>query len=138
MLGNLRNITKKIDFIISNKILTEKIDVRSHDDIRFITKPINTFIDYTRNIISQTSKQTSENLKISDSFMNISKNLSDNTSISDKNKNLGELNQKAVQTNVNHSQQTKAHLEMVISDSKITEQIIDSIYDNIQDSTRNH
>lgn len=137
ILSRLSNVNQKLSHITQNKDLKEQIQIITNDEISAMTRSVNTFIKYIHDVFLGFTKQTKNNLTITNTLTDISKRLDNNTKditeISEYNTELGKTSRKIIEQNITLSNATKDALEAVITNVRQTQDIISQTNKEIQD-----
>ncbi|RDU66077.1 chemotaxis protein [Helicobacter didelphidarum] len=132
----LKRVNTRLHYIIENKALTESLPTQTNDEISFMVKSINTFIQYIQSTFLQVLNQTRINLDIVQNLGVISMQLNENTKqiehISNNNTNLGEKSREIINQNIQMSIDVNNELQSVLTKFDETKNIINQVNGHIQ------
>ncbi|BCZ19421.1 methyl-accepting chemotaxis sensory transducer [Helicobacter sp. NHP19-012] len=128
----LQKVNKTLEHIVVNKTFTDKINITTNDEIGFMGRSVNVFIEYMRDTLQRIFKQVQNNTAISRSLNTISAGLDSNSKqikqISQNNTDLSRSSRQALDESLSMSISTRDLLEGVlknVSDTKAAVAVID-------------
>ncbi|GMB96412.1 methyl-accepting chemotaxis protein [Helicobacter sp. NHP22-001] len=128
----LQEVNKTLEYIVVNKTFTDKINITTNDEIGFMGRSVNVFIEYMRDTLQRIFKQVQNNTAISRSLNTISAGLDSNSrqikQISQNNTDLSHSSRQALDESLSMSMSTRDLLEGVlknVSDTKAAVAVID-------------
>lgn len=138
VLTNLNNVNHKLNFIITNKAINEKIKISSKDEVGKMAGSVNTFLQYIHSIFSKIFTAIKSNETAVHTLAQISKNLENNAQeiaqISQSNVKIGNESRCMIDKSNELSIVAKGELQKVLVDVKETKQIVETISHKILES----
>lgn len=131
VLTNLNNVNHKLNFIITNKAINEKIEISSKDEVGKMTGSVNTLLQYIHSIFSKIFTAIKSNETAVHTLAQISKNLENNAQeiaqISQSNVKIGNESRCMIDKSNELSIVAKGELQKVLVDVKESKQIVETI-----------
>lgn len=138
VLTNLNNVNHKLNFIITNKAINEKIKISSKDEVGKMTGSVNTLLQYIHSIFSKIFTAIKSNETAVHTLAQISKNLENNAQeiaqISQSNVKIGNESRCMIDKSNELSIVAKGELQKVLVDVKESKQIVETISHKILES----
>ena len=138
ILTNLNNVNHKLNFIITNKAINEKIKISSKDEVGKMTGSVNTLLQYIHSIFSKIFTAIKSNETAVHTLAQISKNLENNAQeiaqISQSNVKIGNESRCMIDKSNELSIVAKGELQKVLVDVKESKQIVETISHKILES----
>lgn len=138
VLTNLNNVNHKLNFIITNKAINEKIKISSKDEVGKMTGSVNTLLQYIHSIFSKIFTAIKSNETAVHTLAQISKNLENNAQeiaqISQSNVKIGNKSRCMIDKSNELSIVAKGELQKVLVDVKESKQIVETISHKILES----
>lgn len=138
ILTNLNNVNHKLNFIIANKAINEKIKISSKDEVGKMIGSVNTFLQYIHAIFSKIFTAIKSNETAVHTLTQISKNLGNNAQeiaqISQSNVKIGNESRCMIDKSNELSILAKGELQKVLVDVKESKQIVETISYKILES----
>ncbi len=138
VLTNLNNVNHKLNFIITNKAINEKIKISSKDEVGKMTGSVNTLLQYIHSIFFKIFTAIKSNETAVHTLAQISKNLENNAQelaqISSSNVKIGNESRCMIDKSNELSIVAKGELQKVLVDVKESKQIVETISHKILES----
>lgn len=138
ILTNLNNVNHKLNFIIANKAINEKIKISSKDEVGKMIGSVNTFLQYIHAIFSKIFTAIKSNETAVHTLTQISKNLGNNAQeiaqFSQSNVKIGNESRCMIDKSNELSILAKGELQKVLVDVKESKQIVETISYKILES----
>ncbi|GMB94256.1 methyl-accepting chemotaxis protein [Helicobacter heilmannii] len=132
----LQKVNKTLKNIVDNKTLTDKISIAANDEIGFMARSVNIFIEYMRDTLQCIFQQVQNNTDISKSLSTISMGLDSNSKqikeISQNNTDLSHSSRQVLDESLAMSLSTKELLEGVLSNVEDTKTAVSAINEHVQ------
>lgn len=138
ILTNLNNVNHKLNFIIANKAINEKIKISSKDEVGKMIGSVNTFLQYIHAIFSKIFTAIKSNKTAVHTLTQISRNLGHNAQeiekISQGNVKISNESRQMIDKSVELSVLANGELQKVLVDVKESKQIVETISYKILES----
>lgn len=138
ILTNLNNVNHKLNFIIANKAINEKIKISSKDEVGKMIGSVNTFLQYIHAIFSKIFTAITSNKTAVHTLTQISRNLGHNAQeiekISQGNVKISNESRQMIDKSVELSALANGELQKVLVDVKESKQIVETISYKILES----
>lgn len=138
ILTNLHNVNHKLNFIIANKAINEKIKISSKDEVGKMIGSVNTFLQYIHAIFSKIFTAIKSNKTAVHTLTQISRNLGHNAQeiekISQGNVKMSNESRQMIDKSVELSALANGELQKVLVDVKESKQIVETISYKILES----
>ena len=138
ILANLNNVNHKLNFIITNKAINEKINISSQDEVGKMAGSVNTFLKYIHGIFSKIFTAIKSNKTAVQTLAQISEKLETNTQeiekISQNNVQIGDKSKKMINKSVELLVLAKNELQKVLTNVEEARAIVENISNKILES----
>ena len=138
ILTNLNNVNHKLNFIITNKAINEKIKISSKDEVGKMAGSVNTFLQYIHSIFSKIFTAIKSNEIAVHTLTQISRNLGHNAQeiekISQGNVKIGNESRQMIDKSVELSALANGELQNVLVSVEESKQIVETISHKILES----
>ena len=138
VLTNLNNVNHKLNFIITNKAINEKIKISSKDEVGKMAGSVNTFLQYIHSIFSKIFTAIKSNETAVHTLTQISRNLGHNAQeiekISQGNVKIGNESRQMIDKSVELSALANGELQNVLVSVEESKQIVETISHKILES----
>lgn len=141
ILVNLERVHNKLNFIITNKAINEKIDIDSSDEVGKMAGSVNTFLRYMHDIFSKIFVAIRGNQNAVKILSQISENIESKVSqveqIAQSNTALGSTSRQSIDKSIELSNLAKDELQKVLQNADETKRVIENIGDKILSNAAN-
>ena len=131
ILLNLERVNKKLNFIITNKAINEKITINSTDEVGKMAGSVNTFLRYVNDIFSKIFGAIKSNQGIVAILSQVSENIEHKVAqvqqISEDNTALGATSRQNIDKSIELSNLAQDELQKVLQNAGQTRKIIENI-----------
>lgn len=131
ILLNLERVNAKLNFIITNKAINEKITINSTDEVGKMAGSVNTFLRYVNDIFSKIFGAIKSNQGIVAILSQVSENIEQKVAqvqqISEDNTALGATSRKNIDKSIELSKLAQDELQKVLQNAGQTRKIIENI-----------
>ncbi|BCZ17974.1 methyl-accepting chemotaxis sensory transducer [Helicobacter sp. NHP19-003] len=137
----LQKVNKTLKYIVDNKTFTDKISIAANDEIGFMARSVNTFIEYMRDTLQRIFQQVQSNTTVSKTLNTISIGLDSNSKqikqVSQNNTDLSHASRQALDESLAMSMSTKELLEGVLNNVSDTKTAVVAINKHVQHNVAN-